>query len=152
LIPKNQQDGTTAWQGAALALLLLLTATLVACNGFAASTEVPSATPTEPGQPAVALDANYQKVAADRLRSTFKNYATYDQFQISEPRWVHALQGWSWLICIRFLDRGRVNNYALFLKSGAIVDSRYAVATDGCDMQTYAPFEAMAAGGLQPLH
>ena len=27
-------------------------------------------------------------------------------FEISDPRWVHAIQGWNWLGCVRFVDRG----------------------------------------------
>lgn len=123
-------------------LLLVAAATLVACSGFAASNEE---------IPPVGPDPNYMALVADRVRSAFKDYAAYDQFQISEPRWVHAVQGWSWVICVRFSDRGRTRNYALYLQSGKIIDSRYAVATDGCDVQAYAPF-ALMAGGLQPLH
>jgi hypothetical protein len=46
---------------------------------------------------------------------------------------------------------GGSRTYALFLQSGKIVDGRYAVETDGCGTQAYAPFGLMT-GGLQPLH
>jgi len=97
------------------------------------------------------VDPNYRQLAAERLRAAFKDYAAYDNFQIAEPRWVHAPQGWTWLICIRFLDHGRARNYALFMQSSKITGARYAVEIDGCDAQPYAPFELMA-NGLQPLH
>ncbi len=126
----------------ALALLLCLAATLTACSGLAAPSEE---------APAPILDPNYRQLVAERLRAAFKDYAAYDAFQIAEPRWVHAQQGWTWLICIRFQDHGHTRNYALFMQSGKITNNRYAVEIDGCDAQPYAPFELMA-NGLQPIH
>jgi hypothetical protein len=70
----------------------------------------------------------------------------------NEPRWVHSVQGWTWLICVRFQDRGRTRTYALFLKRGTIINARYAVQTDECDMQAYALFERMGGSELTPLH
>ena len=52
----------------------------------------------------------------------------------------------------RFHDKGRVRNYALFLDGNrTIVDDRFAVRTDDCDLQTYYPFDRMPTG-LNPLH
>ena len=55
------------------------------------------------------------------------------------------------------LDQGldlahlRVRSYALFLDGNKIVDDRFAVQTDSCDLQAYYPFERMPTG-LDPLH
>ncbi|MDR3423443.1 MAG: hypothetical protein P4L80_19780 [Xanthobacteraceae bacterium] len=143
MIPRNRQGAAALLHGAAVAALLISSAVvLAACSGLAASNdEAPAAGP----------DPAYQQRVANYLRSTFKDYRSYDSFEISEPRWVHALQGWSWLTCVRFQDRGRSRIYALFLQSGKIIDGRYAVETDGCGTQAYAPFGLMT-GGLQPLH
>jgi hypothetical protein len=59
--------------------------------------------------------------------------------------------GWSWITCVRFQDRGHSRTYALFLQSGKVIEGRYAVETDACGAQAYAPF-ALMTGGLQPLH
>jgi len=69
----------------------------------------------------------------------------------SDPRWVHSIKGWTWLTCVRFREQGRVRNYALFLDGNQIVDDRFAVQTDNCDLQTFYPFERMPTG-LAPLH
>ncbi len=130
------------WPGAVLALLLCLPPSLTACSSLAA--------PSEDAPPAE-LVPNYRQLVADKLRAAFRDYVAYDNFQIAEPRWVHAVRGWSWLICIRFEDHGRPRNYALYLQSDKFVDNRYAVGSDSCDTQVYAPFELMATG-LSPVH
>ena len=137
------RDRAGAGFRAALALLLCLATGLTACSGLAASNEDAAA-------PAV-LDPNYRQIVADRLRSAFKDIASYDEFQIADPRWTHAPLGWTWIICVRFVDHGRMQNYALFMKSSAVIDNRFAVATDGCDTVAYAPFSLMT-NGLQPIH
>lgn len=139
---RHRHRAAALWPGVILALMLCLTAALTACSGLAA--------PSEEAPPPM-VDPNYRQLAAERLRAAFKDYAGYDNFQIAAPRWVHAPQGWSWLICVRFQDQGRARNYALFLQSGKITDNRYAVEIDGCDGQSYAPFELMA-NGLQPIY
>jgi len=140
-----QKGAAFCWRNTifAAALLLSAPAALTACSGLASS--------NDEAQPP-ALDADFRRPVADYLKSAFKDYASYDSYEIAEPRWVHSLKGWSWLTCIRFQDHGRRRSYALFLQSGKIVDGRYPVATDGCDTQAYAPFDLMTGGGLQPLH
>ena len=142
MIPRNRHGAAAFLHRAAIAALIICAATLAACSGLAASNEEAPATGPDPA---------YQQRIADYLRSTFKDYASYDSFEISEPRWVHAFAGWSWLTCIRFQDRGRSRSYALFMQSAKIVDGRYAVETDACGAQAYTPFSLMT-GGLQPLH
>jgi hypothetical protein len=108
--------------------------------------------------PASGPDPSYAKLVAKHLKS-FKDYASYSAFEISDFRWVQSVKGWSWLTCIRFQDHGRVRTYALFLKGDAVIDGRYAVETDGCGAQNYLPFDlttgtnAPASSGiLAPLH
>lgn len=109
--------------------------------------------------PALGPDPTYNRMIAERLQKSFKDIRTYDSFEISEFRWVHTVKGWTWLTCIRFEDHGHKRAYALFLTEKEIIDSRYAVETDGCDTQTYSPFDLIAgqtspanAGGLAPLY
>lgn len=142
MIVRDRHRAAAIWPGAVSALLLCVTAVLTACSGLAA--------PSEEAPPPM-IDPNYRQLAAEQLRAAFKDYAAYDTFQIAEPRWVHAPQGWTWLICVRFLDHGHTRNYALFMQASKIIDNRYAVGIDGCDVQPYVPFDLMA-NGLQPLH
>jgi len=132
-------------RGARAALLLAAAALLgflAGCSGIAATTEDIAATGPDPAS---------REVIAAHLKATFKNYASYDSFEIADPRWVHSIKGWNWLTCVRFQDHGHMRIYALFLNANKIVDDRYAVQTDNCDMQTYFPFERMQ-GVLEPLH
>jgi hypothetical protein len=71
---------------------------------------------------------------------------------MANPRWVHSLQGWNWLVCVRFEDRNRRRSYALLLNGDNIVDAHYAFQTDDCDKQSYAVFEQMGAVGLPALY
>jgi hypothetical protein len=126
-----------------LVALVLSFAALTGCSGLAQTQQ----------DAAAVLDPSYQDIIAARLKSTFKNFSGYESFEISEPRWVHAIQGWSWLTCVRFQDHGRRLTYALFLRANTIIDARYAVQTDGCDAQGYGPFGRLGGGGgLDPLH
>ncbi len=129
-------------------MALLLSAQLGVCAGLsgcaglaAGNSEMPLAGP----------DPSYREAVASHLKRVLKNYALYDSFEISNPRWVHSIKGWTWLTCVRFRDQGRVRNYALFLDGNSIVDDRFAVLADDCDLQAYYPFERMPTG-LAPLH
>jgi hypothetical protein len=126
----------------AAATLLLLSA----CSDVALPSEdMPSSGP----------DPGYNNLVANYLKNTFKNRASYDAFAISAFRWVHSFSGWAWMTCVRFEDNGHPRTYAVFIKDGKVVDSRYAVQTDTCNTQAYAAFDAMGAmrsGVLAPLY
>ena len=128
-------------QRAVGAALLLALALLPACSNVALPQQ---------DMPATGIDPAYTKVVAGHIRSTFKAYAVYEAYEISGPRWVHAIRGWSWLACVRFQDKGRQRIYAVFIKDGAVVDSRYAVRTDDCELQAYAPFDP-SSGAMHPM-
>jgi hypothetical protein len=113
----------------------------IAQSGPIAQSETPSAP-----------DPSYPDLIADRLKTTFKDYASYELFEISTPRWVHSFQGWNWLVCVRFLDRGRRRSYALLFNSSKVLDSHYAYQTDNCGIESYVVFEQMRGLGLPPLH
>ncbi len=103
--------------------------------------------------PQAAPDPGYREMVASHLRRVFKNSSAYDSFEISDPRWVHSIKGWTWLTCVRFRDQGHVRSYAVFIDgtTNKIVDDRFSVQTDNCDSQAYYPFERMQTG-LDPLH
>jgi hypothetical protein len=131
---------------AAGAALLLMVAWLPGCSDVALPSEE---------MPASGPDLGYNKLVANYLKSAFKNRASYDAFAISAFRWVHSFKGWAWMTCVRFEDNGRPRAYAVFIKNGKVIDSRYAVQTDACNTQTYAVFDAMGptrAGILGPLY
>ena len=130
---------------------LLLPLLLLGCSSVAL--------PQSDAPPADANAAAFHKIIGDHLKDSFKEIGTYDSFEISQPRWVHTAKGWSWLNCIRFQDRNRVRTYAVFIRTDKVVESRYAVTTDGCGGQVYAPFDdipvlAKPSNGveLDPLH
>ena len=103
--------------------------------------------------PAPGCDIAFSRIIGEYLKTTFKGIATYENFEISDARWVHAVKGWSWLNCIRFQDRGHVRTYAVFIQTDKVVDNRYAVTADRCGEQTYTPFDEIPTGGeLDPIH
>ena len=109
--------------------------------------------------PAAGPDPAYYAKIVTQLQSSFKDIGSYDSFEISEFRWVHSVDGWSWLSCVRFQDHGRRHTYALFIRGDEITKSRFAVKTDDCEAQNYSPFTQLpnAAGaadgsGLEPLY
>jgi len=85
----------------------------------------------------------YVSLAAKHLQSVLKDRASYDAFEISGLRWVHAVEGWSWLACVRFQDHGHLRSYALYIQDNAVVEGRYAVGIDACDSQTYTQFDVV---------
>jgi hypothetical protein len=86
-------------------------------------------------------DPGYGKTVGKQLKTAFKNLTPYDSVEISELRWVHSLKGWSWLACVHFQDRGHRRTYAIFFTGNTVVDARYAVQADACDVTHYAPFD-----------
>ena len=124
---------------------LLLTVTLLPISDVAVPQEMPAS----------GADPGYNNVVANYLKGIFKNRATYDAFAISAFRWVHSLNGWAWIACVRFEDNGHLRTYAVFIQDGKVIDSRYAVQIDACSTETYAAFDAMGpthSGVLGPLY
>jgi hypothetical protein len=123
-----------------LAGLLMALLILPGCTNIAMSNE---------DMPAAGVDPAYTKLVATQLKGSFKDLASYDSFEISQPRWVQSTKGWSWLACVHFQDRGHRRTYAVFFTDGQIVDARYAVQTDACNALTYSPLD-MTTAGLRP--
>lgn len=150
MISKRRQGTSRAAQNAAVRAGLLLPLFLLGCSALSLPRE---------DAPASGPDPKYDALIAKHIKRAFKEYASYDSFEISEYRWVHSVRGWSWLTCIRFQDKGRRITDALFIKDNEIVESRYAVVTDACDARNYSPFVPLAgtksfsSGGLlEPLY
>jgi hypothetical protein len=143
--------GAAAWLRDCGRAALLFPLALLGCSSVALpQTEAPSAEPNT---------AEFHKIIGTYLKDSFKDIGTYDGFEISDARWVHAPEGWRWLTCVRFQDRAHMRTYAVFIQTDKVVDSRYAVMTDGCSEQTYVPFDAIPSttkpsGGIEldPLH
>jgi hypothetical protein len=141
---RERQRACSSRHAAGAALLLLVTL-LPGCSDVALADEMPASEP----------DPGYNNLVAKHLKDTFKNRASYDAFAISAFRWVHSFKGWAWMTCVRFEDNGHPRTYAVFIKDGKVIDSRYAVQTDACNTQTYAVFDAMGptrTGVLGPLY
>jgi len=99
--------------------------------------------------PTMGVDPAYSKLVAKYLTSKFTNLSPYEGAEISQPRWVQANIGWSWLACVHFQDLGRRRTYAVFFRQSEVVDARYAVQTDACGAQTYTPLD-LSMGMLRP--
>jgi hypothetical protein len=115
------------------------------CSDLALSEEMPPSGP----------DPAYNDLVATHIKASFKDYAAYQAYELSGYRWVHSLHGWAWITCVRFQDQGHPRTYAVFIKDGKVVDSRYAVQIDACTDQAYGPFTAIGAmrhGVLGPLY
>lgn len=131
-----------------VAILFALAMMLAECSS------VPAENPTEPVTP-----ANYGKAIAGALKK-FKDFSSYSNFQISSLRWVHAATtGWSWLICVRYDDRGITRFYSFFLEGDKVANARYDVGTDRCPAQQYVAFDvttgtvgAPTPPALQPIY
>jgi hypothetical protein len=141
----------SAWLRDCVRATLLLPLALLGCSGVAL---------TQTDAPASAPDPSaFHKLIGNHLKMSFPDIATYESFEISDAHWVHSVKGWTWLSCVRFQERGHVRTYAVFIQTDKVVDSRYAVSTDGCGEQTYAPFDDMPVTAkpsngieLDPLH
>ena len=122
--------GNAVWR--TLLALILLTS-----SGWAQIAQ-PSENATPPAeQPA------YAALAAKYFSETMADRLSFENFEISELRWVHGLKGWSWLACVHFVDHGHLRTYALFIQNDAVIDARYAVQLDSCGAQSYTPFDVV---------
>lgn len=119
----------------------MLALVVTGCSELALSTEDAPAGSVDPG--------GATTVVVDRLKSVFKDPASYQAFELSGLRWVHSLKGWSWLACVRFQNHGHQRFYAVFVKDNAVTDDRYAVETDGCQTQSYVPLD-LGLGTTRP--
>jgi hypothetical protein len=115
-------------------LLALMLLTSPGCTQIAQPSEAATA-PAE--QPA------YAALAAKYFSETMADRASFENFEISELRWVHGLKGWSWLACVHFVDHGHLRTYALFIQNEAVTDARYAVQSDACGSQSYTAFDVV---------
>jgi hypothetical protein len=130
----------TTWRRAAAAAALVTASMLLAdCSA------VPLAENAAPAAP----PANYGVPVGTTLKA-FTGYPGYSNFEISEPRWVHATTGWNWLTCVRYFERGLRRTYVFFMDNGAVVSSRYGVITDRCGAQQYWPFDPATGAVTAP--
>jgi hypothetical protein len=120
-----------------------LVAALIALPGCSEIAQSRNAAPPGPQPSYVTLAANY-------LQSTLKDIQSYDGLEISAPRWVDTLKGWTWLTCVRFHDHGHVRIYAIFIADNAVTDARYAVGIDNCEAQSYTQFDLISGVLGQP--
>ena len=98
---------------------------------------------TQPSEGATGRAASLCRFGRKYFSETMADRLSFENFEISELRWVHGFKGWSWLACVHFTDRGHVRTYAVFIQNDAVVDGRYAVETDACGAQTYTPFDVV---------
>jgi hypothetical protein len=127
------------------AALLLALSNMTGCSNMAMPT---AAIPAGP-------DPSYGTLIATNLKTTFKKLSPSDPVEISKPRWIQAMTGWNWLVCVHFNEQGHRRTYVYFINGNAIVASRYSVQTDDCGAQTYLSLDLSsgaitAAGSGEP--
>jgi hypothetical protein len=108
-----------------------------------------TAQPSEAATPPVEQPA-YAALAAKYFSESMADRLSFENFEISELRWVHGLKGWSWLACVHFVDHGHLRTYALFIQNNAVIDARYAVQIDSCGSQSYTPFDVVTGALGRP--
>lgn len=119
-------------------MLTLLTC-LPACTSVGMA---PQSAPTAGPSP------TYLSQIAGRLKAQFKKPPT-DGLELSEPRWLLSSNGWTWMVCIRFQEQGYRRSYVMYFDAEHVLDEHYAVLSDGCDSQTYTPFDLETAKLVQ---
>jgi hypothetical protein len=116
-----------------LQLIALFAASITLANCSAMPVEYASDPSTPP--------ADYGVPVSKAFKSSFKDFSSYGNFEISGLRWIHATTGWNWLACVRFDDHGHRRTYTFLIKDNAVVGSRYDILTDQCGAQQYVPFD-----------
>lgn len=141
--------GRRLGRAGAIGLALLL----AACSGLS--------TPMVEQAPVAGPSPMANNVVLKKVQTVFADRAAYQDFEVSDYRWVRTLNGYDWLACVRFQDHGRPRLFAVFLKADAVIDTRFAVETDNCDRRAYVPLDPSAppppttppvATALQPGH
>ena len=147
-VRRSAPRGSTLWPAAALAWLLpaaRITRRLDGCAGTGRS--------ERPERRRRTGDPTYRERSPPKARAVLKNYAP--TITIRDCRSALGARPDQGLDLVSSAsascDHGQARNYALFLDEQPIVDDRFAVQTDGCDTQTYSPFDLMPTG-LAPLH
>ena len=104
-------------------------------------------------EPPSGPDSTYRDVIAYCFKTTFKNYATYELFEISEPRWVRLRLRdgiGSSASVLSIAVTGVIMRYFLTAVpfSMAIMPIRRTTVA----VRAYVVFEQMGGLGLPPLH
>jgi hypothetical protein len=127
-----------ASRSAFAAVLATALAALTAC------TAIPPAL-DDPAEP----EPDYGRIVAQNVNATFANAHKLSRVEISGLRRVFYTRGWSWIACLRFEADNHLRTHAFFIQGNRVIESRYAVQSDECGAQQYAPFD-MASGAAVP--
>jgi hypothetical protein len=82
----------------------------------------------------------FRKLVTDEMKG-FKEQGSMVNLEISDPRWADHLGGPAWLVCVKFNPQTTSYYYAFYIRKEKVIESRFAVATDHCGQQSFAPFE-----------
>jgi hypothetical protein len=63
----------------------------------------------------------------------------YSFYEVSQPRQVNIVGGWTWQVCLKGNNKDGVVYVAVFIKDGSIVQVRTSVAIDKCGQEIYEP-------------
>jgi hypothetical protein len=123
---------------------LHLVAFLFAFNILTNCSELPVADSSQPAE-----IPNYGQIISQYVRGGWLQTKS-SNVEISNPRWIHAMTGWNWLVCVRFQDGQVRRTYSFFIANNAVTNARFDVLTDSCGLQTYSPFDLSTGNGTAP--
>jgi hypothetical protein len=73
---------------------------------------------------------------ANRITRITNKYAWSE---ISKPRPVNVVAGWTWQVCLKGINKTTPVYMAVFLQGGIIRDARTATVIDKCESEAYEP-------------
>lgn len=87
--------------------------------------------------PAAKPNANRKLV--DRFENTGRvtRISPGYSWEISKPRRVEVIAGWSWQVCLKGNRSGKPFYLALFIQNRVVVDVRSGVVVDRCESEVY---------------
>lgn len=87
----------------------------------------------------------YRFLVATQISGIVGGPLKISSLEISSPRRVDGMVGASWQVCVRAWGVAQPpRHYAVFIQNQRIVASRLSVVLDGCELQTFMPFDWLA--------
>ena len=84
----------------------------------------------------------YRFIVANKIKDIIGDPGRVGTLAISGVRRIDSLKGASWVTCIKTQKFPLLPRYhAVFFQGGLIVDSRFSVLIDRCELQTFTPFD-----------
>jgi hypothetical protein len=93
----------------------------------------------------------YRYIIATHIKDVVGESAQSGTFEIAGVKRIDSLKGASWQVCIKTQKFPLLPRYyAVFIQRDRIVDSRFSVLIDQCELESYTPFDWIAEGNAPP--